>query len=99
MSGSAYYGVNLDYYKLFQTYSMTKFNVKINVLDFLSDRVNGYNSKYVETQKACKSFIRAVQCINDSKNRYFIITYNLKYITCKTFYKSKRLMAAINFKE
>ena len=78
---------------------MTKFNVKINVLNFLSDRDNGYNSKYAEAQKACKSFIRAVQCRNDSKNRYFIITYNLKYITCKTIYKSKRLMAAINFKE
>ena len=50
-------------------------------------------------QKACKSFTRAVQRINDSKNRYFIITYNPKYITCETFYKRKRLMAAINFKE
>ena len=69
MSSWAYYGVNSDYYILFQTYSMTKFNVKINVLNFLSDRVNGYNSKHVEAQKACKSFIRAVQCINDSKNR------------------------------
>ena len=54
MSSSAYYGVNSDYYKLFQTYSMTKFNVKINVLNFLSDRVNGYNGKYVERKKHVK---------------------------------------------
>ena len=61
MSSWAYYGVNSDYYILFQTYSMTTFNVRINVLNFMSDRDNGYNSKYVETQKGYKSFIPAVQ--------------------------------------
>ena len=57
MNGSVYYCVESNYYKLFQTYSMTKFRVKINVLSFLSNRVSGYWSKYVvEAKRACKKF-------------------------------------------